>query len=681
MSHTLVAPVVATAADARPPERGGFFAHHGVMSFGVRLLRVLSFRSKLLLTMGCSGVPVAVLGYFFFQFTVGQLTFSQQERLGVEYVRAILPAVRATQDQRGLANRLLSGDAGARGAFDEAKRKLDDAMSRLGSVDRRLDVALGSSAAFDALARSHADLAQRAAGMTPTESFAAHTELINRLLALLAQVGKTSNLVLDPEATSFYVMQAVVLEGGPALEAIASTRGLSAGILASRQITPTQRQAIVERMTVIRIALERQRSAVESAIQTDSALRSRLAADEKLALTDSLVKSISADLLAEQISADPAAFWAAASRTLDAHYASAGSALDVLDDLLVQRIEALRSDQVSKAIIAGVFMLLSGYLLYSFYLVTRGGLHQLSDHIVRMADGDFSARPWPWGRDEVANALDVLRESLAAMSQMVADIRCQADAVSHAAGEIAAGNQDLSSRTETSAAAVEQSARGMEQLRDQVTANVAAIGVADQQIDGLNAAIGRVNETVTGLVQRMTTLHGQSREIAEIVGLIDGIAFQTNILALNASVEAARAGDLGRGFAVVAQEVRALAQRSAQAAKQVNGIVQASTQEIAAGSTLAHSAGASVKVTVDSAGGVADAMHSVRANSAQQRDAVEQAHQAMSQLASATQGNAALVEEIAAATTSLDRSGCDLTALVARFRVGDAKGNCAAANP
>jgi methyl-accepting chemotaxis protein len=671
MEQTLSAPPAASVAPD-PARSGSFFAHHGAMAIGVRLLRHVNFRLKLLLVLACCGVPIAFLGYFFFNATSAQLKFSEQERLGVAYVRSVLPVIRATQDHRGLANRLLSGDAGAQAALDEATRKLADAFEALARTDAALGADLAASERFAALKAHHATLPQRVRGMTPAESFREHTALINELLAMVSHVGKTSNLVLDPEPATFYIMQATVLEGGTVLEAIASTRGMSAGILAGKQINNAQRQAITERLTVIRFALERQRAAVASAIETDTALRARLAADEHLALTDALVKSIAQDLLAETITAEPGPFWTAASKTLDAHYASAGRFLDVLDDLLAQRVATLKSEQRVKFGITLVFMLLAAYFLYAFYLVTRGGLVQLSDHIVRMAAGDFSARPWPWGRDEVADSLDKLRDSLAAMSQMMAEIRHQADTVSHAAQEIASGNQDLSGRTESSAAAVEQSARGMEQLRDQVGSNVQAIGQADRTLGTLMNEIGELDRTVGALVQRMTSLHGQSKEIAEIVGLIDGIAFQTNILALNASVEAARAGDMGRGFAVVAQEVRALAQRSAQAARQISGIVKGSTDEIQAGTALAQSAGGTVSATVTSAREVSAVMREVRQNSEQQRVAVEQAHGAMNQLASATQGNAALVEQIAATTTALAQSGDRLTQLVARFKLGDA---------
>ena len=174
-----------------------------------------------------------------------------------------------------------------------------------------------------------------------------------------------------------------------------------------------------------------------------------------------------------------------------------------------------------------------------------------------------------------------------------------------------------------------------------------------------------------GLVERMTSLHTQSRQIGEIVGMIDGIAFQTNILALNASVEAARAGEMGRGFAVVAQEVRSLAQRSAEAAQQIKGIVSRSTADIEAGSTLAAQAGQKVAGTVGTAGSVAQTMGTVLEGSREQRARIGEIHETLPRLSTDTQGNAALVEEIAAATGSLDASGRELHDLVGRFKLGE----------
>jgi methyl-accepting chemotaxis protein len=202
--------------------------------------------------------------------------------------------------------------------------------------------------------------------------------------------------------------------------------------------------------------------------------------------------------------------------------------------------------------------------------------------------------------------------------------------------------------------------------------NVEALGRADSEMAGLVRAVQETEGTVNGLVDRMTSLHAQSRQISEIVGMIDGIAFQTNILALNASVEAARAGDMGRGFAVVAQEVRSLAQRSAAAAQQIKGIVSRSTSDIEAGSALAAQAGQRVAHTVGSAGSVAESMAQALSGSREQRDRVGEVHATLTDLSSATQSNAALVEEVAAATTSLDASSQELHELVAGFRIGSA---------
>jgi methyl-accepting chemotaxis protein len=228
--------------------------------------------------------------------------------------------------------------------------------------------------------------------------------------------------------------------------------------------------------------------------------------------------------------------------------------------------------------------------------VLQGGLRLLGDHIVRLADGDFSARPTPWGQDEVAMALNRLRESLQAMSDAMRAVHDRAQEVSYSAREIANGNLDLSSRTERSVASLDALTVNMQAVSVQVADNVDALSQADRAMGDLVGSVRESEGTVNGLVDRMTSLHAQSRQITEIVGLIDGIAFQTNILALNASVEAARAGEMGRGFAVVAQEVRSLAQRSAQAAQQIKGIVARSTSDIELGSKLSVQAGKRVAV-------------------------------------------------------------------------------------
>ena len=246
------------------------------------------------------------------------------------------------------------------------------------------------------------------------------------------------------------------------------------------------------------------------------------------------------------------AWWATASEGLQASYALNAASMKLLDGLLIARIDRLSTDRQQKLGFSLACVSVAFYLLMAMYTVLQGGLRTLSDHIVRLAAGDFSARPYPWGQDEVASALNRLRESLQSMSGAMRAVYERAERVSGSAQEISSGNAELSTRTEHSAAPIEQVANNMDEVARQVGENVDALGEADTAMTQLLAAVRDSEGTVGGLVGRMTALHAQSRQIVEIVGLIDGIAFQTNILALNAAVEAARAGEQGRGFAVEA---------------------------------------------------------------------------------------------------------------------------------
>lgn len=648
----------------------GLFKRHGLLAPGIVVMRALNFRLKLLLVILCFAIPIVGLGVQYHRSLAAQVETAALEAHGIELLRASLPAIRASQDHRGLSNRLLNGDSNASSEVKAAAMRWSEAFNALAETDRAYGKELQVQGQIDKLRAKQTELSDKLTSLSPPQSFSEHTAIVRGLLGLISQVVANSKLALDPEPASSYAIQLAAIEGPPVLEAIAATRGAAAGILASQNINQAQRSAVTQNLALIRNAFQRQQDAFAQASKIAPSIGAKLDAAPVLKATEELIARIEHDLLAEAISAPAAPFWDAASKTLDAHYAFTGRTLELLSGMLAERSAQLVAQQRLAIAISVVFVLLAIYWLWAFYLVIAGGFRQLSDHIVRIAQGDFSARPWPWGRDEAAEALDVLRHSLASVHDMIVAIRTQADAVAHAAGEIAQGNQSLSARTETSATSVEETTRAMDQLRSQAAENVGAINAAGTQIAALTQHVAQVKEASDRLMQRMGALHGQSRQIAEIVGMIDGIAFQTNILALNASVEAARAGEAGRGFAVVAQEVRALASRCAEAARQISGIVQTSTAEIEAGTQLARSAGQTVGITAGEAQQVAEAMSAVRRNSHEQQTGIEQVHSALSHVADATQSNAALVEETAAATASLEQASRELNAMVGKFKLG-----------
>jgi methyl-accepting chemotaxis protein len=241
-----------------------------------------------------------------------------------------------------------------------------------------------------------------------------------------------------------------------------------------------------------------------------------------------------------------------------------------------------------------------------------------------------------------------------------------------ASGEVAAGNQDLSGRTEAAANSLQQTAASVEQLTATVRQSADSARQANQLASSAAEVAQRGGVVVNQVVATMQDIHDSSRKISDIISVIDGIAFQTNILALNAAVEAARAGEQGRGFAVVAGEVRTLAQRSAQAAREITGLINTSVDKVQSGSRLVQDAGSTMTDIVTSVQRVTDVISEISAASDEQSHGIEQVNAAISHLDQMTQQNAALVEESAAAAASLQQVAERLTEVVSAFRVDDA---------
>ncbi len=301
--------------------------------------------------------------------------------------------------------------------------------------------------------------------------------------------------------------------------------------------------------------------------------------------------------------------------------------------------------------------------------VTRP-LGQAVEGARRMSQGDLTVRLQAQGRDEVAQLLQALEEMRGQVAQIVARIRQGADAVSTASAEIAQGNQDLSSRTESQASALEETAASMEELSSTVRQNADNARQGNQLAQNASGVAVQGGEVVAQVVETMRGINDSSRRIADIIGTIDGIAFQTNILALNAAVEAARAGEQGRGFAVVAGEVRNLAQRSAQAAKEIKDLITDSVGRVEQGSAQVDQAGRTMEEVVASIRRVTDIMAEISAASGEQSEGVAQIGEAVQNMDQATQQNAALVEQMAAAATSLRGQSQDLVETVSVFKTG-----------
>ncbi|RDD91576.1 methyl-accepting chemotaxis protein [Acidovorax sp. BoFeN1] len=334
-----------------------------------------------------------------------------------------------------------------------------------------------------------------------------------------------------------------------------------------------------------------------------------------------------------------------------------------------QTANSARTTLIGLGIAALLLAAALGWLTTRSLVRELGGEPRTAADVARaVAGGDFT-QPIAVKDGDTTSLMAQLAAMKDGLAQVVSQVRRGSESVAMASSEIAQGNQDLSARTESQASALEETAASMEQLGATVRQNADSAGQANALARSASDVAVRGGEVVGQVVQTMKGINESSQRIADIIGVIDGIAFQTNILALNAAVEAARAGEQGRGFAVVASEVRSLAGRSAEAAKEIKQLISASVERVEQGSAMADQAGETMTEVVQSIRRVTDLMGEINAASSEQASGVAQVGEAVTQMDQATQQNAALVEEMAAAAGSLSSQAQELVQAVAVFKL------------
>jgi len=357
-------------------------------------------------------------------------------------------------------------------------------------------------------------------------------------------------------------------------------------------------------------------------------------------------------------------------------YMAAQKEMVTLQHRLVDRYTERARSAIEQAVLfvlvlAGVALVVGVLVAVSISRSITRPLRQAVEFADAIAHGDLTRRIAVSRQDEFGGLLRSLLEMQGGLQRVIDQIRQSSDGIGQAANEIAMGNQDLSGRTEQTASNLEETAASMEQLTATVKQSADAARQANQLASSAAEVAQRGGTVVGQVVHTMNDITQSSQRISDIISVIDGIAFQTNILALNAAVEAARAGEQGRGFAVVAGEVRSLAQRSAQAAKEIKDLINASVERVQDGSRLVGDAGHTMNEIVGSVQRVSDIIGEITAAAAEQSDGIGQVNVAVNQLDQMTQQNAALVEQSAAASESLRDQADRLAQAIAAFRTGD----------
>jgi methyl-accepting chemotaxis protein len=639
----------------------------------VQFIRDLKLWHKFLLIGGLAVLlcapPTALL-------TIDQfraIRMARAEHDGVAPVGAVLKAIRLAQVHRGVSTSWLGGNDSLQASREARAAELDQAMASLLTAtatypDGRLAEHRGAvQRQWEALRAAVA-----AKSIDGPTGFERHTALVAEQLRLLDAVADRSTLMLDPEAAVYYTIVAMVDTLPRLSEQLGQQRALGALYLTRHAMTPEQKAGLRAGIAQIGQLSGDADRYFGNVGQTDAGLAAALAAPRQAAAqaASAAVALVSAQLLdATALDAPAADYFKAITGHIDAQFALIASAFGQLDQRLAAReTAALRF----LALLLGCGALagtLAAALMTAIVRSTGRTVASAQAAAEALAQGDLGHRVQVDARDEIGRMANTLGQAMQHLAGMVREIKSTGDSVSTASAQIAAANGDLSARTEQTAANLQEAASAMEQLHATVRNNAEAAHQATLLAGQSSAVAASGGELVGQVVTTMHEISERSGKIADIVGVIDGIAFQTNILALNAAVEAARAGAQGRGFAVVAAEVRSLAQRSASAAREIKGLIGNSVTAVQNGAALVGQAQQTMGQIVDQARQVSVLVGEIGTASAEQSEGITQVNQAVSLLDQATQQNAALVEESAAAADSLSQQSLRLVQAVSRFRV------------
>jgi methyl-accepting chemotaxis protein len=642
-----------------------FFRYHGLLAPGVRLLRNVSFRAKALIVALAFMLPG---GYVAVQLLVLQdaaLGDARENLRVMQVLRVVDRLSEALSDQR---NALWNAERGGYPADGKLETAIETTWRLAGKELSAAPLPAPLQRQVDALPGLMTLVMAPRSGTLQQQG-----ELRNRVLQALQDLSEQlidgSPLRADAGLYDLANLGKRVLPkltermliAGPRASHWASSGGAQGGRLADYDAYITAYQQAVQELAGASSSLER----LKSQGQADLAGR-----------TEQTIEQVGKQMrdLRDALN-NPAAV--AELRSMAQPVQQLHEQLDRLASEYDALIEARITDRQSQAqlnlVVTGAALvfgsLVALYVLVSFYHVMRGGMRKIQHEVERLAAGDLTGRDRPLGNDDIASTLNTLRDSRARLADLFSVVRRGVGSVSHASGDIAGASDDLAQRTERSTAALRQVEQGIADLIAYLENNEACVA---QAVDGarlLSTESARSLRAMGQLAQRIRGLQKRSREISRIVGLIDVIAFQTHLLSLNASVEAARAGASGKGFAVVALEVRQLALRVSDAAKQIGNIVAGSTSEIEQGHEITQRTVGAVQATESQVNAVSLALSRLNALTREGRENTELMNSALERVRETTNGNVGLVEQMSGAARELRRQSLQLNEQSARFKL------------
>ncbi|MFT3858569.1 MAG: methyl-accepting chemotaxis protein [Aquabacterium sp.] len=597
------------------------------------------------------------------------------EQRGLAPAKALLEVVKLTQVHRGLSAGVLSGDAGQQprrqaqeALVSRAWQAVHTAMSSKDDKAAELqNEARAQEQAWQAMAAEVS-----AGGLSAADSAKRHTELIARTLVLLDDVVDVSGMALDADAESYHLITAAFRDLPRLTEKLGQARARGTATIVRRATDASNSQVLQGLAEAAQIhAADAMRAIAKSGTLKPDDARDLAAMVERAqqALTRGRTQIEQVAHGSDLATRDASAYFQAMTEAMAAQFDVIGGIVARLDGVFDRRLADERDGLVLTVLAILATMAVGAAISMVIVNVTTQAVSQAAQAARALAQGDFTHTIHSDQKDEFGEMLRAMGTAKDQLQHIILRMREACESVASVSEQISQGNLDLSARTEQQASSLEQTAASMEQMSATVSHNAATAQDANRLAMSASADAARSGEVFSQVVSKMADIKHASTRIAEINAVIDGIAFQTNILALNAAVEAARAGEHGRGFAVVAAEVRTLAQRCTQAAREIKTLITDSTDSVEAGYGLATDTGRFIEQLVTQVQQVSQLMGQIAVGSEQQHLGITQVNEAVSQLDLTTQHNAALVEQASAAAGTLNEQAQRLQDTVGQFRL------------
>lgn len=630
-----------------------------LISPAIRLMQRFRIAHKFFLVALAFAIPLLVLMLLLFQELRAEAVSAKEKQDAIHTIHAYQELRQAVQMHRSLQHMRLLGNRQVSSTIDALQLDIKKATAQLGDQGNVQNL--------------WSALREKQNNFKAPESFLAHTRLIESIDKTVDQIAGNSKLKLDSDLGTHQLVS-MYLASLPQLdEKIAVLAGRGAAYIDSGLLEGGEDVMLnsLHMLAKYELNLMQQRA---SAMQgSDAAYRDKLAALSGAAGdTQKFLERTKDEVLASLNQTSGMEFFNAGKINAQ-QWSEAYRALAALIDVRLEQ-------QVHTAylklwrMLAGILLLLAvaSYFLCGIYLAFSRDLAVLTSVVEQAAAGNLQRRVSSRGQDELAQLTNAVGRMNVSLSSLVADIRASADTVGVIAVEIHDENIDLANRTESQANFLQKTASSIEELTASVKENASNLAQANHLIDASAAHVQQGLQVMEQTIQSMQTVAADSGKIAEIIGVMNGIAFQTNILALNAAVEAARAGAEGRGFAVVAAEVRNLAQKSADAAKEIKTLITASGEAVKTGNAMINTAGTTMTEIARNAAEVGGLIRQIAHASQEQSQGIVNVNQAIAEIDQITQHNAALVEQAAASSATLEEQAASLSAAVSVFQTGDA---------